>query len=203
MSPRSAVAVICIIVSALACAGADCAETPNSRSESQAQPTGPSHELPPGFPTYAPTPPWKTVLWTVAQNAGDAAGFAREMLYNANPPFRAVETESMQYAESTVGAARELVSYTREDVMTWEIADSTPAVIFVARGTFECFPNRFSEAPRTQSTTMWVIVALGEKGTRAGCSNEVYDLSGLGEVRDVPLPLAPFPTPVSLGAAAG
>jgi hypothetical protein len=153
----------------------------------------------PGSP--GPTPPWKSID-DPAQDVGEAAGFARDML-TQNPPFWAVDVTSLAYAEASVGEAREFFGYSREDNATWDIADDVSAVLFVAEGTFECYASRFSETPTPRYTTMWIIVALGEPGTRAGCDNERHDLSKFGDVRGVPLPLPPFPTPVSLGHAVG
>jgi hypothetical protein len=48
-------------------------------------------------------------------------------------------------------------------------------------------------------TRLWIVVPLGERGVHWSSAAEEIDLTQLGEVHEVPLPLAPFPTPVSLG----
>jgi hypothetical protein len=200
---RTPVAALILLLLIISSVGADCIDLPNTDPKPEVRATDDAASLPTNFPTPAATPSWKTVQWTVAQNTQDAAGFARELIFNSEPPFKTIRLDSVQYAPSVAGNARQLVNYTREEDRVWAVADQTPVVLFVAHGAFECFSDRFSEGPAKRSSTMWVIVPLGERGTRAGCSDDTYELTSLGEVKTVPLPLAPFPSPVSIEDSVG
>jgi hypothetical protein len=96
----------------------------------------------------------------------------------------------------TVGDARAILNPSG-DIKLWDTPDDVPAVIFVAKGDFEMTPPVALNLPTYTVTQVWVVVPLGQKGTWMMPYDEDYDLSQLGAVREVPLPLPPFPTRVS------
>lgn len=185
---------------ALLAVGATCLEDkPIQSPELQLQPTEEYPDdwrtaVPTFFPTPGPTLPWDGVLTGVAESVDDAASFAREQLM-AMPPFVVTEPQSLTYVRATVGDARDLFDPDR-DTAVWDTPDDVPAVIFVAYGEFQWRSVPGSATPGPAYNTVWVVVPLGVRGTHLGGANEQYDLTALGEVGEVRVPLPPFPTPV-------
>ena len=104
----------------------------------------------------------------------------------------------MVYVEATVGAARNVLDPRRE-MKTWDTPDDVPALIFVASGRFRMWSmGAYAEPTPPIFTRLWIVVPLGTRGVQWSGADHDIDLSQLGAVHEVPLPLAPFPTPVSL-----
>ncbi|MEX1254580.1 MAG: hypothetical protein WEE64_09580 [Dehalococcoidia bacterium] len=138
------------------------------------------------------------MLKDAADDVEEAAGFARDML-SFKPPLVLVEPDSLSYVQATIGDARAVLDPDRED-SSWAVADDASAVIFVASGRFRTGSiGAFAEPTPQIFTRLWIVVPLGERGTEMFWGHDEYDLGQLGEVHEVPLPLPPFPTPVSLG----
>ncbi|MGB2694441.1 MAG: hypothetical protein WBD55_04540 [Dehalococcoidia bacterium] len=156
-------------------------------------------KLPTYYPSPGPTLPWKSATTGTAENVQEAASFARELIY-AMPPFESVELRSLTYVEATVGEGRDLYDPGREDKIP-DIADDVAAVIFVAHGRFEWRDLAGSATPGPVYSSRLLIIPLGKSGSFSDASDEEYDLSALGEVSEVPLPLPEWPTPVSLDTA--
>lgn len=149
--------------------------------------------------TPTPTPLYgsKSVLRSIAENAQDAVGFAREE-YFACPPYCGGDFQSVQYVETTVGQARDLFD-PRHEIKVWETADSAEAVVIVAYGEFYTWCMGCEPHTSGPHSTHWAVVPIGQRGTFDLLSNERYDLTRFGAVRQVPLPLPEWPTPVALG----
>lgn len=173
---------------------------PDSRSQlpsTERYPTDWRTYVPTFFPTPGPTFPWESGVWGgVADDAQEAAGFARDVL-TSPPPLSAKGIDSLEYVGMTVGDGKELLDPSGETV--WEVADDLQAFFFVARGRFTLL-NRFSETPSPTFGAYCIVVPIGEEGTFSSTCNEDIDLSRFGQLQAVPLPLPPFPTPVSLSS---
>lgn len=133
-----------------------------------------------------------------AKTINDALNVSREF-FTASPPFLVHEIESVSYVESSVGEARTLFDPDRV-LELWGAADDWPAWVVVASGQFQRGTLR---ADGTRGTggwerTVWVVVPMDEIGAYSGIRNEEYDLSQLGAVKEVPVPLAEFPNPIEL-----
>ncbi len=105
--------------------------------------------------------------------------------------------------DTTAGKARDLFDPKRETPSGRWFADAPDGAVVwvvVAYGRFQFKSMPGSTTPGPWYNTVWVVVPKGEKGTSDGAGNQQYDLSRLGPVVQVPVPLAPFPTPVQLGS---
>ncbi len=138
-----------------------------------------------------------------AETVNDALNIAR-LKFTASPPFRVHEIDSVVYVKSTVGEARSLFD-PELTIKAWDAADDLPAWVVVASGRFQRVSRRgatdWAKEPLTWHSTVWVVVPKGEIGVHSGIRNEEYDLSQLGTVIEVPVPLAEFPDPIELGDA--
>ena len=156
-----------------------------------------------GAPTVEPGPAIEVEhpsFGGVADSVQEAADFARTEL-TMRPPYVLAETERLKFVVTTVGEARALVGMAREDNLNIDVADREPAVVFIAEGRFRVVMNRFADSPPPIISTVWIVVPLGVTGTFSGAGSGDYDLSSLGEVRDVVVPLPEFPAPVDLVTA--
>ncbi len=75
-----------------------------------------------------------------------------------------------------------------------------PVWVVVAYGQFQGKSVPGSTTPGPSYSSVWVVIPKGQLGMSDGAGNERYDLSQLGTVVEVPVPLPPFPTPVKLNS---
>jgi hypothetical protein len=191
----TALALVAVALGAR-CAQDESGRLPQSVSTTQTPDSQPTH-LPTFFPTPGPTFPWESgVFGGVADDAQEAAGFARDVL-TSPPPLVMNELQSLQYVEITTQDGKELLDPTGDTV--WDAPDGVPALLFVARGRF-VFVNRFSVTPAPEFSTYCIVVPIGEAGTFSAQCEDDLDASEFGQVHDVPLPLPEFPMPVSFSA---
>lgn len=101
------------------------------------------------------------------------------------------EVESVVYVETTVGEARALLDPGRT-ATTWTASDALDAWLIVAYGTFD-FTG--SVTPGRTAGSVSVVIPKGEPGAHATDGVARSDLSQLGTVVDVPLPLSTSPAP--------
>jgi hypothetical protein len=135
-----------------------------------------------------------------AKTLADALGQARNQL-ETGPPF-ADSVQSVVYVATSVGRARDLFDPHREIGSGRFFTDAppdSPVWVVVAYGDFVWANRGVVEVPRVSYTAVWFVIPVGETGLYYDASNERYDLSRLGNVVGVPLPLPPFPAPVEVG----
>ncbi len=160
-----------------------------TRVQGPATPT-PSAKLTPAVPTSSIGQPANTVE--------EALGQARSVFTSA-PPFVVHDIESVVYVDTTVGRARELFDPDHER-KAWDAPDHLPAWVVVAYGSFQVKSVPGSSTPGPSLTSVWVVIPEGDVGLHWWVDSQSYELSRLGTVVEVPLPLPPFPTPVTLGS---
>jgi hypothetical protein len=130
----------------------------------------------------------------LANDEAEAIGFARDVLTSA-PPLLVKQLDSLTFVSISVGEAADILDPTGET--SREATDDLRAVFFVARGRF-VLVNRFNATPSPELDTYCIVVPIGDEGTFSGNCDEDVDLTDFGTAHIVPLPLPPFPTPVSL-----
>lgn len=131
-----------------------------------------------------------------AQTAEEALEVARRVFTTA-PPYVVHEIESVDYVETTVGAARDLLDPERA-TKVWDAPDELSAWLVVAQGRFVFRSVPGSSEPGPTYKYVWVVVPKETGSLGSAAVNVVPSLSSLGKVSSVPLPLPPFPTPVAL-----
>jgi len=139
---------------------------------------------------------WKSAMLSVADNEQDAMNFARELI-TASPPYGVERIDSVQFAQTTVGEAKDMFD-PRRQFGGWDRPDNTVTWAFVAYGRFPAGRSIYPDRTPGASTTVIVLVVKGSRSRETFASNEQYDLSELGTVRHLQLPLPKFPTPVAL-----
>ena len=149
----------------------------------------------PGLTPRSSTP--RPSLWDpIAQNLTDATSLVRERL-TAQPGISG-EPQSIYYVQTTVGRARDLFDPGRQEKL-WITPDDAVAWVFVAYGQFQLTSIHGSDAT---FATVWIVIPRGDGGMFWAGSDQVYDLTRLGEaIGQIAAPLPPWPTPVSLGSA--
>jgi hypothetical protein len=188
------VALLGLVAVGATCRGDEAAQSPQLFPTEQYP--GDWRTEPRFFPTPGSTLTWESVLGGVADSVEEAASFAREKLYSP-PPLYLIELDSMTYVVASVGEARALFDPDGRDFPHWDTSADTPAVIFVAYGSFQVLPPvAVKITPAPPFSTVWVVVPLGVEGTRWVATDEQYDLSVFGEVGELDVPLPRFPTPV-------
>ena len=101
------------------------------------------------------------------------------------------------YVETTVGEARDLLDPGRT-IETWTAPDELDAWLIVAYGTFD-YGSLGSTAPARRATSVSVVIPMGEPGAHGTDSVSRSDLSRIGTVMEVPLPLSTLTDPDSGG----
>ncbi len=195
---------ICAIALATACGGS------SPKGSSSAQMGTPTLE--PGV-TVTPTPlfGWKSVSNSTASNAQEAVGFAREE-YSACPPYCTTDSDfrSVEYVQTTKSKLRQVIGPAKSHLLgdpgaTVEGIDAPedwPVWAVVARGSFHGRAAALATQEYHVGSNFWVLVPKDRQGFGANFATDTnYDISQLGEVHDVPLPLAKWPTPVALASS--
>ena len=179
--PLAAITLTFLLLIAGACAS----------EESQPEPTQ--------EPTPSPTSRGPTSLRLApAKTINAALSKISNRLETSRP--RAIEIDSVVYVETTVGQAQRLFDPLGErggGQFFEDAPDDLPVWAVVATGDF-----RESETLRGGQiftySSLWWVVAIGEKGFIWGVNYRNSDVSTLGTATSVPLPLPEFPTPVRL-----
>ena len=130
-----------------------------------------------------------------ANTLQDALNQARDYL-EAGPPYVVLdEVGPVVYVETTYG---QVLTLSRFNALPPGLPDSLPVWVIVAYGHFQdkSFPG--STTPGEAYSVRYMVIPKGQVGLSSGASNEQYDLSRLGTVVHVPVPLPPVPTPVEL-----
>ncbi len=171
---------ICAIALAIACGGGSSRQT----------------TAPQGTVTPTPLFGWKSAFSSAAEDEQDAIGFAREYLQLC--PDICGLPDSVEYVRTTVGQARKLFDPKGEG-HSWP-SDGTAAVVVLAHGDFSHFCMGCS-VHTTYFSTFWAVVPIGLRNFVSNRNSAQYNLGELGKVHKVPVPLAPFPTPVALSSS--
>ena len=112
------------------------------------------------------------------------------------PPYDTNDVDRMEYVETTFGRAREVlpvVDMTAPAGARRQEPDGRRVWVIVAYGPFHT-TGIHVQTPEP-ATTFWMVWPEDATYPYSGLSNEPYDLSSLGTVREVELPLPEFPTP--------
>jgi hypothetical protein len=191
-----------LVLAALATTGAIC------NRQSSAPPTARVTAWPTGFPT--PLTPYPTALppgfptviseASAAHNEDEAAAIVREVL-TSPPPLGAQDLASITYTRTTVGNARNLFDPNRE-TKAWGTPNDLQAWAFVLHGNFTLWTQGAEPHVSPAYTTLWIVIPVGQPGTFWATDNNSYDLSQLGPVGRLSLPLPPWPTPVAFSTPA-
>ncbi len=135
----------------------------------------------------------------VARNLDDAIFFA-DIFARGCPPTCLFYPDSLSYVETTIGKARELTDPQRTD-LNWAVPESFRCWVLVYYGQFADL-NRFT-GKFSPFSTFIAVVPEGARGITSRQGNQRYDLSKLGDVKQIPGPLPTFgrlsdlrPTPV-------
>ncbi len=162
----------------------------------------------PAGPTGAEPTAIRDFINAFAENDADAVSFAKEVFTSSCPPTCNPRIDTVQYVKTTVGQAKSRLASASDGhfdpgkrVAGWG-ADDLPIWIVVAKGQFTKF-SIIDPTPGPPFSSLWVIFPMGRAGSFPFPSNAQYDLSQLGTVHNVPLPLPPFPTPVNLTPSEG
>lgn len=131
-----------------------------------------------------------------AQTAEEALEVARDVFTTA-PPYVTHEIESIEYVETTTGAARALLDPSRTAIR-WDVPADLDAWLIIARGRFQYRSVPGSATPGPVYEYVWLIVPKETSDRKWGELNLAPDITALGEPAGVPLPLPPYPTPVPL-----
>jgi hypothetical protein len=142
-----------------------------------------------------------------AKTALDAGELSRQ-IFTGCPPWCGSQIDEIEFVETTVGQARRFFGTGGEkvgdDPGDYLGSSNTPdgwpddlKVWFViAHGTFHETHVAIRSLPPPVSN-LWAIVAYGGH-TSYFATDDEYDLSQLGRIRHIELPLPPYPTPVRL-----
>lgn len=142
------------------------------------------------------TPPDSAPVNTIQ----DAFNVARFLNFNGGPGPDTRNPDAVYYVETTFGQARKVFQVSPDGFNPAEaptkIPDTTPIFVIVAYGQF---PDTHVLGERTPHvyTAMWAMFAIGTQLHADNVGNEQYDLSQLGTVGVVEVPLPPQPTPVT------
>lgn len=129
----------------------------------------------------------------------EAALSLARLRFTASPPWAEHDIESMHYVDTTLGRARDLFDPDGSTPKGRWFADApatSPVWAMVARGNFRWKSALDSRTPGPSYSTVWLVIAKGEKSTSDGSANSDYDLTKLGSPLEVYLPLPQYPTPV-------
>lgn len=143
-----------------------------------------------------------TSTYGPANTLQDALTKVREYL-EVGPPYVVLhDVGPVVYVETTYGQVVSLRKFNGipRDENTPPFPSTLPVWLFVAYGKFQDRSMAGSTTPGQTYTTRYFLIAKGEKAFSTGATNEQYDLSSLGTVIQVPVPLPPFPTSVKLNS---
>lgn len=190
-TPTTLLALTALLCITLSCGGDDGSSASlavtSTPSQRPATPS-PSATLTPAVPTSSIGQPANTVE--------EALGLARDR-FTAAPPFVVHDIESVVHVDTTVGQARDLFDPEHER-KAWDAPDHLPAWGVVAYGSFQVKSVPGSSTPGPSLTSVWVVIPKGDVGLHWWVDDQSYELSRLGTVVEVPVPLPPFPTLVTL-----
>ncbi len=139
--------------------------------------------------------------YPVAHDIEQSVGIFRDRI-TSNPYYNA-DIQSLTYVNTTIGQLRKLFGPPKapgdlaSTVGAFKARDDTLVWAIVARGQFPTFHMGLgTQLPPTSA--VWLFVLHDLAGNLSADTNDNYDISQLGEVREIPLPLAKWPTPVAL-----
>ncbi len=142
---------------------------------------------------FAVTPAASTPVAGVVNTIDDAFLLARVRTFVPGPPIDAHDPKSISYVETTFGQAR--AAFHLNAAVAQDYPESAPVWVIVAYGNFALIGN---VPTPVLHTTVWLVFVEGHSTQYGGLDDERYDLSQLGAVKEVPLPLPPLPTPTYL-----
>jgi hypothetical protein len=170
-NPLLPIAILVLLVASTAVGGIGCSSQSNTTP-------------------FGVTPAVSTPVISIVNTIDDAFFLARVRTYVSRPPIDAHDPKSVNYVETTFGQAR--TAFHLNAAVAQDYPDSAHVWVIVAYGDFALIGNVPTPVPHT---TVWLVFVEGHSTQYGGLDDERYDLSQLGTVKQVPLPLPPLPTP--------
>ena len=191
-----------LLLLALTALGARCFNSPSHSSKEQGAGTV-IYGQTPGDAT-PPSTPFSGLLGRIPNTAQDAGDIARD-LFTGCPPWCGSQIASIDYVETTAGGVRQFFGPGKaghpddpgDVVGAFSGSENLKVWLVVAHGTFR-ESSVLLKTPLPTVNNLWAVVPYGQANPQYVATNKNIDLSQLGTVHHILLPLPPFPTPVGL-----